>query len=85
MGRVYKAFDRELRRVIALKIPHFQPDDVESLQRFKHEAQAAATFNHPNLCPVFDVGEHNGTHYLTMPFITGQPLSAIKRSSTSAL
>src|SRR5262245_37576319 len=50
MGSVYKAFDRELHRLVALKIPHVQPDDPESLQRFKQEAQAAATFNHPNLC-----------------------------------
>ena len=44
------------------------------------EARAAATFDHPNLCPVYDVGEVDGVRYLTMPYIEGQPLSEVMRS-----
>jgi serine/threonine protein kinase len=45
------------------------------VERFYREARVAATFDHPNLCPVYDVGQIDGDHYLTMPYIDGQPLS----------
>jgi serine/threonine protein kinase len=76
MGCVYLAHDRDLDADVALKMPH--PHLLEhgtTLARFRREAQAAARLRHPNLCPVFDVGEYRGLHYLTMPYIEGTTLS----------
>jgi serine/threonine protein kinase/Tfp pilus assembly protein PilF len=75
MGSVYLARDTQLDRQVALKVPHFTEDDgPEILARFQREARAAATVQHPGICPVYDVGEINGTHYLAMAFIEGQSL-----------
>src|SRR5207249_124077 len=46
-------------------------------ERFFREARTAATIDHPNICPVYDVGEIGGIHYLTMAYIEGKPLSAV--------
>jgi predicted Zn finger-like uncharacterized protein len=77
MGAVYLAHDTQLDRPVALKVPHFTPTEgPEAIERFYREARAAAFLDHPNLCPVFDVGQIDGIHYLTMPYIEGKPLSA---------
>ena len=76
MGAVYLAHDTQLDRQVALKVPHFTPTEgADAIERFYREARAAATLDHPNLCPVYDVGQIDGTHYLTMPYIEGKPLS----------
>lgn len=76
MGTVYLAHDTELDRDVALKVPHFSADDdPEVVERFKREARIAAGTHHSNVCPVYDVGEIDGVHYLTMPYIEGAPLS----------
>ena len=75
MGSVYLAFDTQLDRKVALKIPKFGPNESDVRERFFREARAAAVLQHPTLCPVFDVGEWEGVHYLTMAFIDGKPLS----------
>ena len=76
MGSVYKAFDTEMNRHVALKVPHLGPKDgPEVLERFYREARAAATFDHPNLCPVYTVGQVDGVHYLAMSYLDGKPLS----------
>jgi serine/threonine protein kinase len=76
MGAVYLAHDTQLDRPVALKVPHFTAaDGPDVLERFRQEARAAATLSHPNLCPVYDVGEINGRNYLTMAYIEGKPLS----------
>jgi serine/threonine protein kinase len=78
MGAVYLAHDIQLDRRVALKVPHFSPEDgPQVVNRFYQEARAAATFDHPNLCPVHDVGQTDGIHYLTMPYIEGKPLSEV--------
>jgi serine/threonine protein kinase/Leucine-rich repeat (LRR) protein len=79
MGAVYKAHDSQLDRLIAIKIPKFDAADTALLERFYREARAAATLSHPNICPVFDVGEIGGTHYISMGYIEGKPLSAFIR------
>jgi serine/threonine protein kinase/formylglycine-generating enzyme required for sulfatase activity len=82
MGTVYLAEDTQLKRQVALKTPHFDKDPSgELLERLYREARAAATLRHPNICPVHDVGEIDGTHYISMAYIEGHPLSAFIRSS----
>jgi serine/threonine protein kinase len=77
MGTVYLARDVQLDRQVALKIPKFdENEDSHLLERFYREARSAATLRHPNICPVYDVGEVDGAHYLTMTYIEGRTLSA---------
>ena len=85
MGAIYLAQDTQLDRRVALKVPHLRggeddaaPDRCD-LDRFYREASAAATLDHPNLCPVYDVGQIDGIPYLTMAYIKGQPLSTYIR------
>jgi predicted Ser/Thr protein kinase len=76
MGVVYLARDTQLDREVALKVPHNDPvRGKKFLDRFEHEARAAARVHHPNICPIFDVGEISGKRYLTMAFIDGISLS----------
>lgn len=75
MGAVYLAHDGQLDRRVALKVPFFQGDDADAVDRFYREARAMATVQHANLCPVYDVGRHESWHYLTMAFVDGRPLS----------
>jgi formylglycine-generating enzyme required for sulfatase activity/predicted Ser/Thr protein kinase len=78
MGSVWLAQDTQLRRRVALKVPHLSgAGSPRILARFQREAQAAAALVHPNICPVFDVGEIDGTPFLTMAYIEGRPLSAL--------
>ncbi len=75
MGSVYLARDTQLERDVALKVPQFaEGKEPQILARFYQEARAAATIHHPHVCPVYDVGEQEGTPYLTMAFIEGKPL-----------
>ena len=81
MGMVYLAEDTQLQRQVALKTPHFEQEPTaELLERFYREARSAATLRHPNICPVYDVGQIEGTHYISMAYIEGHPLSAFIRS-----
>lgn len=76
MGSVFLATDGQLDRKVAIKIPKFsEDDDEETIQRFLNEAKAAAVVDHPNICPIYDVGCIDGVHYLTMQFIDGASLA----------
>jgi serine/threonine protein kinase len=75
MGSVYLAHDTQLDRKVALKIPKFDArSESKHIDRFLREARSAATLNHPNICQVFDVGEIDGTHFMTMAYIAGHTL-----------
>jgi serine/threonine protein kinase len=81
MGSVFLAHDPQLDRLVALKVPSFRGADRDALrERFLREARAAAKLSHPNLCPVYDVGEVNGVPYLTMAYVEGIPLSSVIRA-----
>ncbi len=75
MGVVYEAEQISLGRRVALKVlPFAAVLDSRQIARFKHEAQAAAQLNHPNIVSVFAVGVERGVHYYAMQLIDGQPL-----------
>ncbi len=78
MGVVYEAEQISLRRRVALKIlPFTSAHDMKHIERFKNEAQAAAQVHHPNIVPVFAIGEDNGVHYYAMQLISGHSLAAL--------
>jgi len=74
MGSVYLAHDGQLDRDVAIKIPS-HAYRTKFKDRFLREARVAATFTHPNLCPVYDAGEIGQYCFLTMPYVEGRPLS----------
>ena len=76
MGVVYEAWQLSLRRRVALKIlPFTVSRDAKQISRFKNEAQAAAQVQHPNIVPVFAIGEEKGVHYYVMQLVEGQSLT----------
>lgn len=78
MADVYKARDRLLERVVAVKILHAQlASDEEFLQRFQQEAQGAARLSHPNIVGIYDVGEEQSFHYIVMEYVAGETLKAL--------
>ena len=85
MGAVYLAEDTQLERKVAIKTPHFEDDPTgELIARFYREARAAATLRHANICPVYDVGQIDGKHFISMAYIEGRPLSDLIRSGKAA-
>jgi predicted Ser/Thr protein kinase/DNA-directed RNA polymerase subunit M/transcription elongation factor TFIIS len=75
-GTVYRAYDRQLDRQVAVKIPRPGAlETAEQVQRFLREARSGGKLSHPNICPIHDVGELNGKPFLVMGFIDGAPLS----------
>ena len=69
MGVVYKGVDTRLGRAVAIKVVN-----AEFTQRFEREARAISALNHPHICTLYDVGEHEGAPYLVMEYVEGKPL-----------
>src|SRR5947207_5543520 len=72
MGEVYLAQDTKLDRKIALKIlPAELAGNSDRMRRFVQEAKAAAALNHPHIAHVYEIGEHEGVHFIAMEFVDG--------------
>ena len=80
MGVVYRARQVSLNRIVALKVvlhgPFSSPDFV---RRFRNEAQVVATLRHPNIVTIYEVGEHNGSHFLSLEFVAGRNFAELVR------
>src|SRR6266850_6202164 len=84
MGEVYKARDTRLDRTVAIKVlPETLAADPQFRERFDREARAISQLTHPHICPLYDVGEQQGTAFLVMEYLEGEALA--DRLKTGAL
>ncbi len=80
MGRVYKVFDTKIKEKIALKL--IRPEiasDKDTIERFSNELKLARRISHRNICRMYDLGEAEGAHYITMEYVHGEDLKSMIR------
>src|ERR1022692_564034 len=85
MGVVYKGFDPNVGRTVAIKIVQLAGGDEELIMRFRREAQAAGVLNHPNIVTIYDADEDQGVFYIAMEYVEGETLDQIIRGGPIAL
>ncbi|MBP1769119.1 MAG: serine/threonine protein kinase [Candidatus Aminicenantes bacterium] len=84
MGKVYKVQDTKINEKVALKL--IKPEvasDKETIERFNNELRLARRIGHRNVCKMFDIGEAEGTHFITMEYVHGEDLKSLIRMSGS--
>ncbi len=80
MGEVYRAEDLKLGQLVAIKfLPESLSEDAAALSRFHSEVRIARQVSHPNVCRVFDIGDANGTTFLSMEYVDGEDLASVVR------
>jgi len=78
MGKVYKVVDTKIKEKIALKL--IKPEiasDTETIERFSNELKLARKIRHKNVCGMFDLGETEGAHFITMEYVSGEDLKTM--------
>jgi WD40 repeat protein/predicted Ser/Thr protein kinase len=80
MGVVYRARQLSLNRIVALKVVLHGPfSSADFIRRFRNEAKVVAALRHPNIVAIYEVGEHNGSHFLSLEFVEGRSFAEIAR------